>query len=284
MSTKIMNPNNGFTLIEVAIVMVIIGLALAASIAPLSSQIERSKIAETDAVLNDVMEALYGFAAANGYLPCPASAVSGGTEVFTPAAPARPAAGTGNCTLVANGVATGFIPGVTLNISGQYNTDRLLLDAWGNPIRYSVTAIATGGAAGLMDFTGMNTATQSEMRNVGIANLAPNINICSQFSSIPTGTACSPLNTRLAQNAVAVILSLGKDGSSAIVGNDQLENSGEANLIGGTGITYQIANDRAFVARSYKITSTGTGVYKHQIKWMSPNSLYAKMIAAGTLP
>lgn len=285
-----MKYNTGFTLIEVAIVMVIIGLALAASIAPLSSQIERSKIAETDAILNDVMEALYGFAIANGRLPCPATAQSLGAEA--------PLGGGILCTgaSVANG-AHGFVPGMSLGINGKYNDDELLLDAWGNPIRYSVTQSDNDPTPtppgpppantpdNIVDFT-----SAAEIQNVGIANLLPNLVICSRNS--PNAGLClpaAPTNNTLASNAVVVIMSLGEDGMRPVIGIDQRENSFGATLVAaappaGTGLTYQIGTDRVFVSRSYKNTTTGTGAYKHQIKWMSPNTLYAKMIAAGQLP
>ena len=276
---------HGFTLIEVAMVMVIIGLMLAASIAPLSSMIERNKIEETDALLNDVMEALYGFAIANGRLPCPATAQSGGAE-----------AAAALCTAAAIPTgAHGFVPGRTLGISGSYNDDELLLDAWNNPIRYSITQTDNANnvplpvvpADGLADFT-----TAGNMRTVGINELIPNLIICSRFSAPANDCApAPPVNNILANNAVAVILSLGEDGARPVAGNDQLENAGEAGTTlvalappAGTGLTYQVAADRVFVARSYKITTTGNGAFKHQIKWMSPNTLYAKMIAAGQLP
>ena len=291
----IMKQNFGFTLIEVAIVMVIIGLALAASIAPLSSQIERSKIAETEVILNDVMEALYGFAIANGRLPCPASAISLGVEA--------PAGGGAICTgATVPAGAHGFVPGITLGLSGKYNEDELLLDAWSNPIRYSVTqtdndtdntttptAPATTIPDGTMDFTSV-----AQIQAVGIDDLRPNLFICSRFSPPlpPPPETClpaPPINNTLANNAVVIVMSLGEDGALPVTGADQIENSSEATLVAaappaGTGRTYPIGAERVFVSRSYKNTTTGTGVYKHQIKWMSPNTLYAKMIAAGQLP
>lgn len=276
---------HGFTLIEVAMVMIIIGLMLAASIAPLSSMIERNKIEETDAILNDVMEALYGFAIANGRLPCPATALSLGNEDVATLCP-------GTAASIAAG-AHGFVPGRLLGISGKYNDDELLLDAWNNPIRYSVTQSdrpntnPATAANSQPDFT-----TANEMRILGINDLLADLIICSRFSG--PGHSCAPApptNNTLATNAVAVLLSLGEDGARTVTGNDQLENAGEAGTTlvaalppAGTGLSYQVAADRVFVSRSYKNTTTGTGAYKHQIKWMSPNTLYAKMIAAGQLP
>ena len=39
----------------------------------------------------------------------------------------------------------GFVPATTLGIAGPRNDDNLLLDAWSNPLRYSVTASDVDG-------------------------------------------------------------------------------------------------------------------------------------------
>src|SRR5688572_19844594 len=72
----------GFSLAELAIVLLIVGLILAGVLTPLGAQIEIRKTAETTKILEDVKEALLGFAAANGRLPCPASDTSNGQESF----------------------------------------------------------------------------------------------------------------------------------------------------------------------------------------------------------
>ena len=283
---NIMKHHSGFTLIEVAIVMVIIGLALAASIAPLSSQIERSKIAETDAILNDVMEALYGFAAVNGRLPCPAQANTFGNASPLNGSTAGVPCATGSIA-PPNGVVNGFVPARTLGINGKYNADNLLLDAWNNPIRYTITQSnhAAAGTTTAADFTTLN-----EMRAVNITRLNPNLVICNTASALPN--VCSVGNT-LAQNAVAVILSLGKDGNRAVtgggaIGADQSENTINGTRGGGpSAVTYRVNanNNRVFVSKTYNDNAANAArYYNDQIKWMSPNTLYAKMIAAGQLP
>lgn len=289
MSTASMKSNRGFTLIEVAVVFVIMALMLAAAIEPLSRSIERNKIAETDVILNDVMEALYGFAMANGRLPCPTSASA------NPPGAEEPAGG-GNCLTGGANRVSGFVPGRTLGITGEYDVDGLLLDAWGNPIRYAVTRVNTGGA-GTPDVTTLNA-----IRTVGIATFITQSNVVPppnnnflQICTTSTGSnnfRCAA-NATIASNAIAVVLSLGKDGARArtgggMAGADQLENSGEANMPPGTvsGIRYRVSgvNDRVFVDRAYKNTTTGNGEFNDQIKWISPSALIAKMNAAGQLP
>lgn len=65
------NSQRGFTLIEIAIVMVIVGLLLGGLLGPLSVQHEQRKRAENETRLNQAQEALLGFAAVNNRLPCP---------------------------------------------------------------------------------------------------------------------------------------------------------------------------------------------------------------------
>ena len=73
--------NLGFTLVELAIVLVIIGLILTTLLAPLSAQREMSARLQTQKLLNDTKEALMGYALVNGYLPCPdTKAIPDGVE------------------------------------------------------------------------------------------------------------------------------------------------------------------------------------------------------------
>ena len=68
------NNASGFTLVEMAIVLVIIGLLLGGMLMPLSAQMEQRRNSETQKALDEINQALIGFAVANGRLPCPATA------------------------------------------------------------------------------------------------------------------------------------------------------------------------------------------------------------------
>ena len=63
----------GFTLVELAIVLVIFGLIIATFLSPLSIQREIQGRRETLDILNESKEALIGYALINGHLPCPDS-------------------------------------------------------------------------------------------------------------------------------------------------------------------------------------------------------------------
>ena len=115
---KIVHLNSrGFTLIEMAIVLVIIGLLLGGVLMPLANQVEQRQISETQKALDEIKEALVGFAVANGRLPRPATSATNGAENATGCA--------------TDAACTGFIPWASLGVTK--------LDSWGKIIRYSVT-------------------------------------------------------------------------------------------------------------------------------------------------
>lgn len=63
--------NKGFTLVELAISLLIVGLLLAGILGPISTRIEQKNRQGTQDQLNDAKEALLGFALTEGRLPCP---------------------------------------------------------------------------------------------------------------------------------------------------------------------------------------------------------------------
>jgi prepilin-type N-terminal cleavage/methylation domain-containing protein len=70
---KIMIKLKGFTLVEMAIVLIIVGLLVSAFLAPLSAQRDLKDYTDTKLRLEQIREALYGYAIINGSLPCPAT-------------------------------------------------------------------------------------------------------------------------------------------------------------------------------------------------------------------
>lgn len=110
-------PAAGFTLVELAVALTVVGLLLAMLTPSLGERIERLRLAETRQALADAQEALLGFAVANGRLPRPATSFADGTESAAPCA--------------SDAACTGFLPWQTL---GVRNTD-----GWQKLLRYSVT-------------------------------------------------------------------------------------------------------------------------------------------------
>jgi prepilin-type N-terminal cleavage/methylation domain-containing protein len=108
---------SGFTLVEIAIVLVIVGLIIGGLVTPLTVQLEQRKVSDTQRAMDEAKEALFGFALRNGYLPCPAVSASNGLEDRSGSA----------CT---DGRRLGYLPWATLGLAK--------LDAWNHLYRYSV--------------------------------------------------------------------------------------------------------------------------------------------------
>ena len=249
----------GFSLVELSIVILIMGLLLGGLMMPLSVQRENARLRDGADQLATIEAAIEGFALVNGRLPCPATPASGG--VASPAA--------GGCT-----TQHGFVPASTLDLNGQRNADNLLLDPWGSPVRYSVSR-TDSNTDGTWDFV-----TAGEMRAVTMAALQPDLVICSTAAG-SSGSACASNNETLSSSAPAVLYSLGKDWSS-FSSPDQQENVGTTLGGGPSGSTYRVAVDVVFVSRSS--SRLAGGEFDDLVIWMSPNSLYGRLVDAGHLP
>lgn len=268
------NKQDGFTLIEIAVVLVIVGVLVGSFIGSLTQRVETTRRENTKKQLEDIKTALLGFSSARGRLPCPTTTTGNGFEVpFTGSDIVTP------CTLQ-----NGFVPGKTLGIDGAYNRDNLLIDDWGNPIRYSVTTANSNA------FTTLYTVPLAGgMKDVTMINLAPDLFICDADSSV--ANTCDAGVTTLINNAPFVLLSLGKDGSAFVTNlapnSDQGENAGEATVAAnpaGENIAYTVGAGNAFVSKSYSSVDSTAGQFDDLILWVSPYVLYSRMIEAGQLP
>jgi prepilin-type N-terminal cleavage/methylation domain-containing protein len=105
----------GFSLVEMAVVLAIVGILLAGLLPTLSSQIEKQRRNETQKYMSEVRDSLLGFAVSNGRFPCPDTNSDGASEA--------------TCTTAASQFGT--LPYVDL---GVVNTD-----AYGKTLLYSVT-------------------------------------------------------------------------------------------------------------------------------------------------
>lgn len=132
-----MSRSRGFTLVELAVALAIIGLILGMLIVPLSTQVDQQRINDTNKQLQLASEALLGFAVANGRLPCPAAPTTANTAAN---AGVESYAG-GACTGAAPLPAEGVLPWATLGLPET--------DAWGRRFTYRVsTAFADDPAGG----------------------------------------------------------------------------------------------------------------------------------------
>ncbi|HSH73654.1 MAG TPA: type II secretion system protein [Methylophilaceae bacterium] len=234
----------GFSLVEMAIVLVILGFVLAALLLPLQAQREQLFQSQTENTLEIARKALLGYAQSQGRLPCPATAASNGLQ--------DPLAG-GACT-----VTVGFLPAVTLGIQ-PVDIQGFALDAWNNRIRYAVTQVNTPAILpATPDFTTANKAS-----NVGITNLSPDLQVCSDAAN------CS-VASYLVNNAVAVIFSTGRNFSQT-AGIDETSN-----------LLASPPNPR-FFSRTPTASTAAEGEFDDIVTWISPFVLYNAMLQAGQL-
>lgn len=285
----------GFTLVELAVAMVIIGLLLAAAMIPLSTQVELRNAADTRRTLDQIKDAMIGFAQVNGRLPCPASGA-----IATAATNAGIESMTGNVCTAAYGV----VPWSTLGVPES--------DAWGRRFSYRVSpAFADNNAAGTWA-TATSTSPASLASQAGCTIPSPTPSTPASFALCtvgdmailnPTDATKSP-TTAVAEGVPAVIISHGKNGYGAYQSNgiqisgtsgnhEAANNSGgvDSNTVTGLSLSTQrswVYYTRASMSASTGCSDTTAGVpmceFDDILMWISPSTLVARMVSAGRLP
>lgn len=234
----------GFTLVEMAVVLLILGLLLGAGLTVLGSQLEQQRVKDTQRLLDEAREALIGFAMVNGRLPRPATSAVNGLE---------------NAAACANDLAcSGFIPWMTLGTTRA--------DAWGKLLRYSVSpAFANAG------FT-LNTVTTKKVQTRDAGGVL--VYLAGQAGACSVANPCVP----------AVVFSHGRNHwGTTEAGNPVPDGSGtnvdeDTNQTGGgVGVTYvQRAPTEG--------TAASGGEFDDLVIWLPPGILFNRMVQAGKLP
>ena len=147
----------GFSLIEMAVVLMIVGLLLAGLVPTLSGQMEQRQVNETRKQLEEINSALLGYAASQQppKLPCPA-----GPTIATNLANA----GISNCNISSG---RGVIPWVTLGISET--------DAWGRRYTYSVASSVANAGTFTTSFTLSSRGNLDVKNTIGGSNVATDV-------------------------------------------------------------------------------------------------------------
>ena len=259
--------HQGFTLTEIAVVMIIVALLLGGMLMPLSAQQDSRYRADTDTALNDIREALIGFAVVNGRLPCPAQATlaagnaNAGVEATTGAGATLSCA----CTNVTSDVAQsggsacptadgstvwGVLPWATLGLPEQ--------DPWGNRYTYRVTNMFSRGP-GQTTF-GAPCTPSSNPTQAGFA-------LCTQ-GGITVLTAAG--STTLASTVPAIVIAHGKTGGGGY-GTDGVQIA----LSGTADEQENYDADATFVSNT---------TMDDQLRWIPLGLLMNRMLSAGKLP
>jgi type II secretory pathway pseudopilin PulG len=257
-------------MIELAISLAVLAVLLTGILVPLTTQVNQRKVALTEKTLGEIKDALLGFAASNGRLPCPAVDNATGDEAFaaggTPGTPVN-----GICRSF-----SGFVPGRTLGIT-PVDRDGYVLDGWGlsaNRVRYAVsndTIVAPGVTSPFTKIDGIRAATIAEVAKQ--AALAPGfLNVCDSGSGVVAGVSCGTART-LTSTAVAVIWSAGANAATGGSGTDEAQNPNPRN---------ETSTDRIFVSKNQ--TDISGNPFDDVVTWLSLNTLVNRMVTAGQLP
>lgn len=121
MNKRYIRKQEGFTLVEIAIVMLIFGLIIGGIMGPLKTQLENIDRKDAEKLIEDTKEAMIGFAIRMDRLPCPDTTGDGQED---------------SC---AND--NGTVPWATLGVSPQ--------DPWNRPLTYHVDTSFTSMPFGL---------------------------------------------------------------------------------------------------------------------------------------
>ncbi len=271
----------GFSLIEIAVVLVILTILLTAVAVPIASQVNQKRVAETQRLLDLAQQALIGYASANGRLPCPATdgtivgtVNSFGDERFASVADQA----LGKCEFW-----TGFLPAVALGLS-PVDSQGFMIDAWGlqqNRIRYAVWGSDVVSVNGILyPFTkkdNMKPATTTSLADntskfLSVCQSAPTgtLPTATTSSAVTNGNACGTA-IKLTDKTPAVIYSLGTNAPTGGTGTDEVFN-----------MKTTAAQTFAFV--SHLPTAGPTNEFDDMVNWISLNVLFNSMQVAGKLP
>jgi prepilin-type N-terminal cleavage/methylation domain-containing protein len=257
--------NSGFTLVEMAMVLMIVGLLLGGLIPTISSQMEQQLASETRKQMDEIQQALIGYAIVNGRLPCPAEAslatgLSNAGEEATTGNTCACKTSSGSDKTVADNSAipctdstvTGVLPWVTLGIKET--------DAWGRRYTYRVTRHFADQIANTY-FWGCGSPEPT----------AASFALCSP--GVPDVDSADSGGTPVADNVPAIFLSHGKNGAGAYTQQGtQLSASSNADE------EENSDNDKDFVSHP------PTPAFDDLLVWIPPSILINRMVMAGKLP
>lgn len=264
----------GFSLVEIAIVLAILGFAALGLMSSLSRQAEQRSLAETRALLARAEEALLAFAMANGRLPCPALAASAGHESI-----ASSTGGTVACSAQA-----GFLPAATLGMPGL-DRHGLLNDGWrdgagsGNAthlraLRYGLSSLASPVTNALSSpGLGGGGAPGNRLLVRDAIDAGAGLFVCHSTAGITaTGNRCGGIANSVATNAVAIVWSRGQNG------NSQPSWSASENQNAFQSVA------RVYINREMSPSGAVDGGFDDQLTWISWPLLADRLIAGGHAP
>ncbi len=247
----LLKSQSGFTLIELAIVLFVVGLMLGGFLGPLSTSIELEQRAVLDNDYDEIDDALIGFVIANGRFPCPdCPDAATGTCVAADIDDGLEDRAGGVCKAGVTTTIEGNLPWVTLGVTGT--------DPWGSTLQYAVEtnyADSTDGDGCTPVTAGISFSLCS----------AATIIIQDQGDACPVVPPHNPAPSNVATGVPALVYSQG------------------ANFA--TSSCYETENTDGDAVFVYKAYSTDDDLYyDDMLLWISPHVLNSKMVKAEILP
>jgi prepilin-type N-terminal cleavage/methylation domain-containing protein len=242
----------GFTLVEIAIVLMIVTILLGYSVALFPVQQELKHYRQVESEMDGIIEQLMAFAQVNGRLPCP-DTDSDGLENWD---------GLSDC----DDGWFGFLPARTLGVNGKYDANGVLVDPWSAGYRYAVSA-----GQGVLN-TDADLVTANGIRDEGMANAASTLDlfICDDSNATGDDLNCGFVSgDPVISGVAAVVISLGKNNDTPATSNIQAENLDD--FLDGT-------DDKVY------IFAPRSDAYDDVVKWVPANLLFSRMIQADQLP
>lgn len=238
----------GFSLIEIAMVLMIIGFALSMLMIPFGTMDTQRRVQETNRKIEVIKEALTGYAVSRSsapYLPCPYEI--SGSHFAENAGVSKP-----DCEMDPNPnpIPThyeGIVPWKELGLSKND-----VLDAWGRPFRYRVLENAVGVDPSLLQ----SDPTPIVCTEPGVTDADKRIQIHRQ----PEGSPLPPRDCETSK-VVAVIVSHGPNGRGAFY----------SGLVASSANEVQNANigSRFFVIGTPTSEGSSAGEFDDIVGWLS---------------
>jgi prepilin-type N-terminal cleavage/methylation domain-containing protein len=270
----------GFTLVEMAVVLVIVGLLVSAFLMPLSAQRDQKDYNETRQKIANLKEGLLGFVVTNRRLPCPDTDGDGLENLALPlVVDDTPIIGKSTQTFTCINL-EGLLPFQSLGLER--------LDSWSNIFSYRVApALSTRTVE-----WSLNGATGNVVSDTYFT-LSSNGDITVRTRGDDPSTAGiteSKFIYNLVTNAAVVIISHGKNGYGAtnytgvILPAAPASNLDEtANIAAGT-----IKISRFVASPSSACSDTAEGAsyceFDDMVDWLPTQLIFNRMVVAGQLP
>ena len=259
------NREAGFTLVELAVVIVIIGLLATMGLSALNVQQANAAVSATKKNQETIKDALIGYLGKNKRLPCPATDELGGSDIAARNSGTSPP----NCK-----TNWGIVPYAELGLPRS-----VALDGWDNFYSYAVSPQWTAS----LNTSGINVGNTTN-------------NPANAFNSGNIGTIQVKIRVPANQNpptnvgtAVVALISYGINGFGAytIKGTQHSApppNTDEAsNSLVPSSLPLASLNLASLFQREFTDKDAGYGAFDDVVLWLSPNDLLTPLIKDGSM-